>query len=111
MVGKPYLESETNAEGDWRCPFQITGLDQTHSEQAAGIDAIQAMLRSLYLAKQLLETYACSYSIKITWQGEDDLELYEMCGTELPDPDVHLLDVEVQRVFEEVIAGRTNGKR
>ena len=67
-IGKP---TEDSAEGrDWRCPFQIIGLDDNAVHEAFGVDAVQA----LQLCFQMIDAHL--YGQPVTWLGEKDLGFY-----------------------------------
>jgi hypothetical protein len=68
-IGKP----AEHPEGDWYCPFQISGLGDETVYEACGVDSLQALSMCLQMARAQLESYR--RSARITWLGGDDLGL------------------------------------
>jgi hypothetical protein len=66
-IGRP----AEHPEGDWYCPFQISGLRDETVYEACGVDSLQALSMCLQMARAQLETQR--WSARITWLGGDDL--------------------------------------
>jgi hypothetical protein len=69
-IGKP--EPDPKPDGDWRCPFQITGLGDDAILFAHGVDAVQALeLCFQYIGIRLEDAQA--RGIPLRWLGDEDL--------------------------------------
>lgn len=66
-IGKPVEEPE----GDWVCPFQITGRGDDEVYAAAGIDAVQALMLCLQMIG--LQLRADAKARPLTWLDDPDL--------------------------------------
>jgi hypothetical protein len=66
-IGRPV----EHPEGDWNCPFQISGMGDDRIHEASGVDSLQALSMGLQMARAQLESYRRSH--RITWLGGDDL--------------------------------------
>ena len=66
-IGKP----AEHPEGDWYCPFQLSGLGDDEVYEACGVDSLQALTMCLQMARAQLESHRRSH--RITWLGAEDL--------------------------------------
>lgn len=69
-IGKP--EPDPEPGGDWRCAFQITGLDDDAVVFAHGVDAVQALQLCLQLIGIRLEDLQAR-GTPLRWFGVKDL--------------------------------------
>lgn len=108
-VGQPYLKSEAETRGKWRCPFQIIGTDIDHSMKAPGNDSLETVLMSLRTARIILEDHSKKHNIKITWQGYEDLGLWLFPSDETVSSDKKISTFDFEEIFNDFF--RTYGKR
>jgi hypothetical protein len=59
----------------WRCGFKIVGIGHEEIRIVDGVDAIDALLRSLRMAHALLVHFAKEELKEIAWYDRDDLGL------------------------------------
>ena len=71
-IGKPALMPDA-PHGDWYCPWLIEGPDRRRERDAAGIDAVQALLLAVSGLRTDLQVIARSG--KLTFLDSDDLML------------------------------------
>ncbi|MEZ4667643.1 MAG: hypothetical protein R3E39_06970 [Anaerolineae bacterium] len=71
-IGIPRIDSETNSEVKWRCPYQLVGIGSNEVRTARRMDAIDAIQMSLQMAQVWLKSYS---ELTITWLGERHLGL------------------------------------
>ncbi|MFZ3213709.1 MAG: hypothetical protein WA188_19560 [Terriglobales bacterium] len=66
-IGRPV----PHPDGDWECPYVISGLPNPHGLRVGGVDAVQALslaLRAIGADLQLQRK-----DIHLQWSGMDDL--------------------------------------
>ena len=68
-IGRPCAHSE----GDWACPFQITGAGDDAVYEAYGVDSLQALTLCLGMIRIHLAGLRQKHAV--TWLGDDDLGL------------------------------------
>jgi hypothetical protein len=68
-------------KGDWTCPFQIVGGDNDTVREAPGVDALQALMQCIDIARHELQTRSGPRELR--WLGLKDLGL---SSRELPAP-------------------------
>jgi hypothetical protein len=66
-IGRPVEDPE----GDWRCPFQITGLGDDTVYAAFGIDSVQALALCLEMIRAQLADLSRGH--RLTWLEGNDL--------------------------------------
>ena len=66
-IGRPVEDPE----GDWRCPFQITGLDNDTVYAAFGIGSVQALALCLEMIRAQFADLGRRH--RLTWLEGDDL--------------------------------------
>ena len=59
-------------EGDWYCPYQITGVPNNGVSMAFGIDFLQAFLLALEKARAELTFSQRVNGLRLTWLEQDD---------------------------------------
>ncbi len=69
-IGAPVRDSRP--EGDWYCPYQILGVQQSRISEAYGVDALQALLLALEKAKSELAFSARVNGFRLTWLDQED---------------------------------------
>ncbi|KOX21389.1 hypothetical protein ADK67_27235 [Saccharothrix sp. NRRL B-16348] len=73
-IGTPHPDP-LSANGDWRCPHQITGLGDEAVGASFGVDSLQALLLSVYRVRLDLAARAAEASVELDWLGQPDLGL------------------------------------
>ena len=66
-IGRPVED----LDGDWVCPFQITGRGDDTVYAAAGIDSVQALVLGLQMIRAQLDDHARTHPL--TWLDGSDL--------------------------------------
>lgn len=69
-IGAP--ERDPASGGDFRVLVEITGFDSPCSKYFHGVDAIQAMMMSLWIVPDLVRSLA-GRGARVTWLGNEDL--------------------------------------
>lgn len=69
-IGTPV--PDTRPDGDWCCPYQITGLPDSRVSMAFGIDSLQAFLLVLVKARAELTLAQRTHGLRLTWLEQDD---------------------------------------
>ena len=46
VLGSPYQDPK-DPNGDWSCPFEVTGLDEELRGEGHGVDSLQAVIEAL----------------------------------------------------------------
>ena len=70
-IGRPVLSRE--AGGDWACPVRVTGLAAPVELAAWGIDAVQALLLAIELARVTLAYARLGDGERLTFLGRPEL--------------------------------------
>jgi hypothetical protein len=66
-IGRPV----PHPEGDWECPYVISGLPNPHGLRVGGVDAVQALYLALHMIGADLRFR--HKDIQLQWLGADDL--------------------------------------
>ena len=72
-IGKPVRD--TLPGGDWACPSQIVGLGDEAVTATFGVDALQALLLSVYGLRLRLTERAGLARVRLDWLGQPGLGL------------------------------------
>jgi hypothetical protein len=91
-IGHP--EPDPLPGGDWRCPFQIVGLDPA-PQYAHGVDSLQALCIAIDAMRSAVEASGLS----VSWDGGQDTGIDYMVPGYLPD---HLRR-KIERCIEDTL--------
>jgi hypothetical protein len=73
-IGAPHPDP-LSTNGDWRCPYRITGLGDEAVGAAFGVDSLQALLLAVYRVRLDLAARAESAGVELDWLGLPELGL------------------------------------
>jgi len=75
QISEPYLISEKDGSEVFRCDYKIltSWILPEFIQYAIGRDAIESLWITFLCSINFIKTFSDSYSMKVTWNGDDDL--------------------------------------